>query len=487
MTKHRQYLHGTQFLGGNYEKGKILGAWVLGCLGVASIILFGSLLVACSPILDSFGLAAKATGNSKTDEPGYAGLVAVSEDSSNLTKTYKKIVGLELDYAQKGVDAVQAYIDLPEEITRSAGAEFVDFSKVGRYLPSDLSSLKRIKPGDSRNVLPEEVTLEEELNSLVEEFSLQLQEALPDPTMALTLPFVTGTDEGLLIGGDTIVPYGSLEGAITVEILNALAAGEDVEALVAEMEEELFPFIGDEDSTSRSVIKAGDGRWLNGRVNYRWGSISASHKEAVKTAMDTWKTKTNGEVHFEELANGAWENFQLGIQVIGCVRIADVANLGRDGLSTVGYFGGYNSSDTGGNNTFFRLKTGLSGSALQRTALHELGHVLGLYHEHQRHDRDEWVIVNEGGPDYEKIPASISGLRWVWTRIKIGWWTISVPFLIFQETVNSLALGPFDFSSVMLYDNLVVKKTQGQTKAGSKTVGGKELSYYDIEAVKLMY
>jgi hypothetical protein len=276
---------------------------LLVCLCATSIVLFGSLLVACSPLLDAFGLAEQTAEDSKTDESGYAGLVAVSEDSSNLTKTYKKIVGLELDYAQKGVDAVQAYIDLPEEIARSAGTELIDFSEIGRYLPSDLSSLKRIKPGDSRNALPEEVTLEDELNVLIEEFSLQLHEALPDPAMALTLPFVTGTDEGLLIGGDMVVPYGSLEGAITVEILNALAAGEDVEALVAELEDELSPFIENVDSTSRAVSKDGDGRWLKGKVNYRWGSISTTHKQAVMTAMTTWKTKTDGKVYFEELAS----------------------------------------------------------------------------------------------------------------------------------------------------------------------------------------
>jgi hypothetical protein len=58
---------------------------------------------------------------------------------------------------------------------------------------------------------------------------------------------------------------------------------------------------------------------------------------------------------------------------------------------------------------------------------------------------------------------------------------------MFCETTNSTTYGPFDFSSIMLYDGLVVKRTQGQTQAGSTTVGGKELSPYDIEAIEEMY
>lgn len=169
------------------------------------------------------------------------------------------------------------------------------------------------------------------------------------------------------------------------------------------------------------------------------------------------------------------------INTIGCVKIYDEAMPDYWGAtSRVGYYGGH---------TILKLDTALVGGSelLQRTALHELGHVLGLYHEHQRHDRDDWIIVNGGGSDYEKIPKNISGLKIEWLQIKVGWWTISIPVPTLRETTYSTTYGPFDFSSVMLYDGFIVKKTQGTTKAGSTTFGGRGLSVYDIAAIKQMY
>lgn len=396
---------------------------------------------------------------------------------SQLSQTYKKIIDLELRYAQKGVDLVQEYVDLPEPAARNAATSELDFTDIGTYLPADLSVLTRMKPGKTTRSLPQEVTLEQELDALAEQFYQEFTDALPDPEKALTLPFVTATEEGIQIGDDAVIPYNSLQGAVTVEILNAMVNGENIEELITNFEQEITEFLenAEEENQSRGLIKNGDGRWANGVVNYRWGNLSASHKTAVQTAMNTWTSQTGSKVRFRELPNGGWENFQLAIHAIGCVTISDVVNPGYNGRATVGYVSG----DKG----YLRLKSDLSGTDLIRTPLHELGHVLGLYHEHQRHDRDNYITVNSSDiSNYGKIPKDIDGWRWQYLRVRVGWWTISIPYLAFWSERYSTTYGAFDFSSIMLYPDLPIKN-QGNAKTRKNTA----LSSYDVYAVKSRY
>jgi hypothetical protein len=63
-----------------------------------------------------------------TDEPQ----IAISAAPSRLSQTYKNITGLQLSYAQKGVDLVQEYVELPiSDDARGASAAALDFSDIG--------------------------------------------------------------------------------------------------------------------------------------------------------------------------------------------------------------------------------------------------------------------------------------------------------------------------------------------------------------------
>jgi hypothetical protein len=172
---------------------------------------------------------------------------------------------------------------------------------------------------------------------------------------------------------------------------------------------------------------------------------------------------------YESIRCNGWNDFQVGIHAIGVVKISDHDFAGtKDGESLVGYGGGERP---------LRIQTGLDSDRIVRTSLHELGHALGLRHEHQRYDRDTYLMVTEGGSAYEKIPEYLSGWRWEWMRVRIGWWTISIPYLAVWKQRN----GAFDFDSIMLYDGFQIKNAGGLTKYNTA------LSKTDIATVKLMY
>lgn len=72
-----------------------------------------------------------------------------------------------------------------------------------------------------------------------------------------------------------------------------------------------------------------------------------------------------------------------------------------------------------------RINLGASCSAANRTIFHELGHVLGFHHEHQRSDRDNYITIDIGN-----VPANAR-------------------FAFDKHTFP--AIGPYDFGSIMHY------------------------------------
>ncbi|XP_074093550.1 protein tolkin-like [Cotesia typhae] len=106
--------------------------------------------------------------------------------------------------------------------------------------------------------------------------------------------------------------------------------------------------------------------------------------------------------------------------------------------------------------------------------LHELGHVLGFYHEHQHPDRDQWVKINENNIDqgYES-----------------EFWQFS------RTHCDTLGL-PYDFQSVMHYPsdayayyNFLSTIVPKQVINGTlPNIGNqKNLSQGDIKATNLLY
>ena len=93
------------------------------------------------------------------------------------------------------------------------------------------------------------------------------------------------------------------------------------------------------------------------------------------------------------------------------------------------------------------------------TALHELGHVIGFHHEHNRPDRDQYININ--------VPSD-SGIASQLERLDFS---------------NTLNLG-YDYASIMHYSSLggII-----EAKADVPFGNAEELSPLDIEKTRRLY
>lgn len=77
--------------------------------------------------------------------------------------------------------------------------------------------------------------------------------------------------------------------------------------------------------------------------------------------------------------------------------------------------------------------------SMKAVAAHELGHVWGLSHEHQRPDRDNSVQIVTSNINPADYDLNYSVVQDVW--------------FLFWKIASSISVGAFDFSSIMLYDS----------------------------------
>jgi hypothetical protein len=135
------------------------------CFKVMFIVLLsiGMVFLGCDMLFENI----KAQQEKNLQQEESAGETVKSTDTG-LTKTYKKMALLQTTYAQKGVDIVEKYLDIPDEAARSARDGVPDLDEIGRYLPDDLTVLKRIMIDTARNGMETEISLQDELDALVD-------------------------------------------------------------------------------------------------------------------------------------------------------------------------------------------------------------------------------------------------------------------------------------------------------------------------------
>ena len=161
------------------------------------------------------------------------------------------------------------------------------------------------------------------------------------------------------------------------------------------------------------------------------------------------------------------------------------AQLGRTpGWASVGKVGG----------SFLEMDVDLAGTDENEGHFyHEVGHVLGLLHEHQRYDRDTYVYVDRNGPsynrlNYDRIPQ--------WRNEKHCFlWVFCYVTAVRNSTHYDT---PYDFHSVMHYPSTSVTRItlrNGNTWVvwrANKTEWGRQNHYtyftpWDIYTIKRRY
>ncbi len=148
--------------------------------------------------------------------------------------------------------------------------------------------------------------------------------------------------------------------------------------------------------------------WPNGEIPYIISPAFSldNTKEKIRKAMDDWESGCN-------------------------IKFIDISSLSRKEREGINYVrirpDSRNHSQTGSNWPEMNI---IDGSAYY-TILHELGHVIGLIHEHQRSDRDTFVKIS-----WEEIRESAKD------EFEIR----DNPLYIEEDFT-------FDYDSVMLYDS----------------------------------
>ena len=227
----------------------------------------------------------------------------------------------------------------------------------------------------------------------------------------------------------------------------------------------------DGQSEANRLLVAGLGLKLLDRSAYAWPdgiipyTIDEELKDIEKTilqAIKEWNDKTNVTfVHYELEENWLRNHFGYNAKIwrIHFVASKDNCSSSYVGLRKISLAGKVRAQPVW-----------LSKNSRRDTVLHELGHTIGLWHEHNRPDRDQFIKIMEKNIQKDHLDQ----------------------FAIDSES----QIGDYDFLSIMHYSQSIFANdsavtfsfNDGMTNVSAALVGNvQNISDGDIEAVNAIY
>lgn len=193
-------------------------------------------------------------------------------------------------------------------------------------------------------------------------------------------------------------------------------------------------------------------RWPGGCIPWRFSAgLSQDEKERLRGAMQRWEGRAN--IRFiERTTQSSYVTFKTEADIDG------VHHSDHIGMK--------------GGEQFVSLDPITPSDGLHRASRHEIGHAIGLNHEHQRCDRDDFVTVSpniklERIGDYLKLCGS-----------------------------DVKTVGPYDFGSVMHYnpskrgtsnDTMDLTGTSGVNKRLLRDSDRENITLGDVAAVNELH
>jgi hypothetical protein len=165
---------------------------------------------------------------------------------------------------------------------------------------------------------------------------------------------------------------------------------------------------------SAGVVQRSTGLWPDGQVRYSFGpGVSAADQAAVRQAMQSW-TAAGAPVRFVAASSGPRLIILRHRSDDGANRCR--ATVGRGAVDRPAPRGAFERPAGTGAVPAARSFLILSGPCRHRVLVHEIGHVLGLDHEHERSDRAGWLTVRRLPAPAGTGPLALAERETLWRR-----------------------------------------------------------------------